>query len=197
MRVRDVMTTRVRTIDPYATPKEAAARLRVSDVSGMPVVDSGANLVGIVSATDLLRAEAGAGPTPATVGQLMTAPVVTIGPDAPLGDAARLMVEHDLSRLPVVAGGTLVGIVSRGDLIGIFVRGDEAIEARVRELASDPAAKGRTIEVSVTRGHVELRGHVAERRLADVLVDEVRRIPGVRSVRSTLAWPTELEEAAR
>jgi CBS domain-containing protein len=196
MYVRDVMTSIVRTIDPSATPKEAAAHLRAHAVSGMPVVDRGGNLLGVVSTTDLLRAEAASGPTPVTVGELMTAPAITIAPNAPLGLAARLMVERDLSRLPVVSGDALVGIVSRGDLVGVYVQGDEEIEARFRELAPKLLGDADAIEIAVAGGHVELRGQVPERELGDVLVEETRRIPRVRSVHSTLRWPRRIAAGA-
>ncbi|OPX60548.1 MAG: Inosine-5'-monophosphate dehydrogenase [Methanobacterium sp. PtaB.Bin024] len=58
------------------------------------------------------------------IGEIMTKKVITIGPEADISDAARLMDTHDVKRLPVVdSDGKMVGIITRGDIIGALVRG--------------------------------------------------------------------------
>jgi CBS domain-containing protein len=63
----------------------------------------------------------------------MTSPAVTIGPDASVAEAARLLHRHGIKRLPVVdPAGPLLGILSRADLLKVFLRSDAAIAAEVR-----------------------------------------------------------------
>lgn len=56
------------------------------------------------------------------VEEIMSDRVVTVHPDASISDAAELMDQHDVKRLPVVEDGELVGIITRGDIIGAFVK---------------------------------------------------------------------------
>ena len=75
----------------------------------------------------------------------MTAPAITVGPDASLAEAARLLHRHQIKRLPVLdPAGPLVGIVSRADLLKVFLRSDDQIAQEVRQdvlrrdLGADP-----------------------------------------------------------
>jgi hypothetical protein len=82
-RVRDAMTTAVRTIWPAATAKEAALFLREYRVSGLPVVGADGRVVGVVSESDLVRADASpSSRARATVADVMSAPALVVGPDA-------------------------------------------------------------------------------------------------------------------
>ena len=64
----------------------------------------------------------------------MTAPAVTVGPDASVADAARLLRRHRIKRMPVVdPAGPLLGIVSRADLLKVFLRSDADIAQEIRE----------------------------------------------------------------
>jgi CBS domain-containing protein len=58
----------------------------------------------------------------ATVGDVMTEEVITTDEDATIEDVATVMVDQDVSRLPVVADGKLIGIVTKGDLVRAIVR---------------------------------------------------------------------------
>ena len=84
-----------------------------------------------------------------TAGELMTAPAITIHPDATISAAARVMNHHHVKCLPVVdAAGMLAGLVSRRELLSIFLRPDEEIADDVRAvfaeiLLADPARRGR------------------------------------------------------
>jgi CBS domain-containing protein len=177
-RVRDVMTTTVVTVDRITPYKEIAALLAEHKVSALPVLMMGRRVAGVVSEADLLRLEdqrersaRAAGPARftwrrrlqrwgLTAGDLMTAPPITIHPDATLPAAARLMNQHHVRRLPVVdSAGALIGIVSRRDLLSVFLRPDEDIAADVAGvftdiLLVDPA----TMTVTVKAGVVTLTG---------------------------------------
>ena len=70
--------------------------------------------------------------------ELMTAPAITIHPDAPIGAAARLMNGHRIKLLPVVdPAGKLVGVVTRGHLLSVFLRPAAEIADEVRAVLSD------------------------------------------------------------
>jgi CBS domain-containing protein len=125
-------------IDPITIgadePAHAAEQLMAERrVSGLPVVDRGGHLVGVVSQTDIVRAHA-AGQTLAAwpglaVRHLMTAPALTVRVDESLIDAARRMEERHVHRLVVVAsdGDTPIGVVSTLDLVGTLA---DLLEAR-------------------------------------------------------------------
>jgi len=139
---------------------------------------------------------------------LITAPAVTIAPYESVAEAARLMCERRVDRLPVVKDNRLIGIVTRADLVRAFTRGDEEIE---REIADDVLGrtlwieKGR-VEVAVSRGAVRLDGVLHTRSDAQLLERLVGRVPGVVAVRSNVTCQVDdrsrkgrrtLEEAAR
>ena len=96
------------------------ARIVESGFTAFPVLKK-KNLVGIVSRRDLIGSKrvraviADHARTP--VGTIMTTDVVTIGPGEPVSAAAELLVEHDVSRLPVLDGGRLVGVIDRHDVL--------------------------------------------------------------------------------
>ena len=131
-RVSDVMTTSVVTVDRITPYQEIAHSLARHKISGVPVLKMGRHVVGVVSESDLLAAEDKTARqarldaqsprrwrlrqprrTGLTAGTMMTAPAITIHPDATIPSAARLMNTHHVRRLPVVdSDGKLVGIVS-------------------------------------------------------------------------------------
>ena len=85
--------------------------LKRTGISGVPVIKD-EQIVGIITRKDLLGK-----PDETQLGLLMTPDPITIGPDATIADAARLMVRHGIRRLPVVEGHRLVGLLSVSDLI--------------------------------------------------------------------------------
>src|SRR5689334_6599668 len=113
------MSRPVSRVAPETPLKEVARILSVERISGVPVVEHG-GVVGVVSEADIVRIEQGdpiEQVEPRTAGDAMSAPAVTIGPGRSAADAARLMTEKGVKRLPVVLRGELVGIVSRSDLV--------------------------------------------------------------------------------
>jgi CBS domain-containing protein len=124
MRVADLMQTDVRTIAPDATVAEIVEALADSHVSGLPVVDSGGRVIGVVSATDVLQAEAEQGDTRSrvrlfehtTARDLMTHNVYMIQPDADAREAAQQMLYGEVRRLFVEEKGRLVGVISQTDI---------------------------------------------------------------------------------
>ena len=115
--VRDVMTTNLVTCPSSAPLKDAAGYMRDRDIGDVLVVDDG-SIRGIVTDRDIVvRCVAEGGDVrEATVGDVCTADLTTVSADATIEDAARLMRDNALRRLPVVDRGMPVGIVTLGDL---------------------------------------------------------------------------------
>jgi len=85
--------------------------LKRTGISGVPVIKN-KKLVGIITRKDLLRK-----PEETQLGLLMTAKPVTVGVDADIREAARLLITHKIRRLPVIENSKLVGLLSVADLI--------------------------------------------------------------------------------
>ncbi len=201
--VRDIMTTSVVAVRKDAAFKEMAAMLRERRISAFPVVDDAGRVIGVISAGDLLVKEAvqasGTSLMAAlrhireddkaagiTAGDLMTAPAVTIGPDAPVEDAARLMYDRRVKRLPVVnLTGRLVGIVSRVDVLAVFSRPDADIRDEVlhRVLPDIAPTMPARLAVDVSDGIVTLSGEPQPEPLSRIIIDAVRHVQGVVAVR--------------
>ena len=142
--VADVMTPDPIVVQPDTPLKDAIQILAEKHISGLPVVDAIGKLVGVISETDLMWQETGVTP-PAyimfldsviylenpnqydrdlhkalgqTVGEVMTKDAITVKPTKPLREAAQLMHERNINRLPVLdESGKVIGIVTRGDII--------------------------------------------------------------------------------
>jgi len=208
-RVKDVMTADVVSVQETAEYKDIVLVLRELRVSALPVLDAADHLVGVVSEADLLLKEAGqedlggylissgrrgeqAKAAGVTAAELMTTPVVTIGPEDSVADAARLMHDRHVKRLPVVdKAGHLVGIVSRLDLLSVFDRPDSEIRGAVRKdiMARDFALDPDAFDVQVSSGIVTITGQVENQAVARHLLDALRHAEGVVGVRSRLRFP--------
>lgn len=114
--VEEKMHTGLTTIDEDGTLDQALALCKANGMRHLPVLSAGA-LVGILSDRDLRRALGERRDGQTSVHELMTRPVRTIGATAPLSEAARAMVAHRISSLPVVSGRSLVGILTTTDLL--------------------------------------------------------------------------------
>jgi CBS domain-containing protein len=180
-KVSDVMTTSVVTVDRITPYQEIDRLLTEHRISGMPVLKMGREVVGVVSEADLLAAEdetsrrarmaSSTGrrrllhkqpQASLTAGTLMTSPAVTIGPDATIPAAARLMNTHHIRRLPVVdEDGKLIGLVSRRDLLSVFMRPDTDITHDIRQVLDEiPLEDPKEIIVTVRHGVVTLAGPI-------------------------------------
>jgi CBS domain-containing protein len=125
LRVADVMQKDVRIIQEDAPISEAIMLLADGHVSGLPVLNAQHQLVGLISSTDILAAEAETGDgaalqqvlTNTLVQDLMTATPKTISPDAAVKLAAQEMLYLDVHRLLVVHDGELLGVISQSDIV--------------------------------------------------------------------------------
>jgi acetoin utilization protein AcuB len=127
MRIRELMSDKPITVDPETSMLEARQRMREERIRHLMVTDN-ARVVGIVTDRDI-RLNL---PSPATslsvwevnyllarltVREIMTASVIVVDPDRPIGEAARIMIDHKIGALPVVDEGRLVGIVTESDFV--------------------------------------------------------------------------------
>jgi CBS domain-containing protein len=212
VRIKGLMTEDVIVVGPEAALKDVATVLAERGISGLPVVGEQRKVLGVVSEADILVKERGPEPrhgglvgwlleggradderlAARTARGAMTSPAITIDAQSHVSEAARLMIENGIKRLPVLdRDGALVGIVTRADLVRAFARSDAEIE---REIRDDVIRRTLWIEydenlhVQVQRGQVTLFGELGRRSDAELLPDFVARVPGVVSVRSNLTW---------
>jgi CBS domain-containing protein len=212
--VKDVMTTHVVAVRQNASFKDMATSLREHRVSAFPVLDDEDRVVGVVSEADLLAKEALALAVPGlmtsvlhygafrgkeqakatgiTAADLMTRPPVTIGPLEPVTNAARLMYARKVKRLPVIdEAGRLVGIVARSDVLSVYSRPDtdigHEITGRVMldTLLTDPAR----FSLTVKDGIVTVAGTPETAVVGHDMIEEIRHVEGVVSVRDRLSYP--------
>jgi CBS domain-containing protein len=116
MNIREVMTPNPRSVSPGDSIQNAARIMRDHDTGAVPVVDNG-RPVGILTDRDIVvRAVAEDGQLNRPVRDIVSGDVVCATPDMSTHEAADLMSEHQIRRLPVVENDRLVGIVSLGDL---------------------------------------------------------------------------------
>lgn len=187
MKVAELMTREVVSVAPGASLKQAARLLVENRISGLPVVDEAGVVVGVLSETDIVAAEAGGAHT--LVGQAMTTPPVTVEAHRLVVDGAKLMLADAVNRLPVLEDGKLVGILTRRDLVRAFVRSDAEIAEEIRgdvvlrRFWPDP----RSVRVEVEDGQVTLNGVLDRNADVELLCGYVRRVPGVLGVRTALA----------
>jgi CBS domain-containing protein len=150
--VADIMTHNPIVVKAETPLKEAIQILAERRISGLPVVDEKGKLIGIISETDLMWQETGVTPpayimfldsviylqNPATyerdlhkalgqtVGEVMSTNPITISPDKPVKEAARIMHDRNVHRLPVLdSAGQVIGILTRGDIIRAMAASQE------------------------------------------------------------------------
>jgi acetoin utilization protein AcuB len=170
-----------------STPAADAHELMlVKKIRRLPVLDGG-RLAGIVTRAELDAvlgpAEQSARRTRVRLGDLMTPRVRTVAPDDPLERAARMMLENDISGLPVVEGDRVAGMITESDIFRAFTRimglveaggrvvmnvpaGSDLLEAvrgrtagmALRSLAAYPAPEGGWEVVARVRGRIALAG---------------------------------------
>src|SRR5437588_11080418 len=145
MKVLELMKTHVVKTSPEATLRDVVDMLDLYQLSGLPVVDSSGELVGVVSEHDIIHAllpdlirlsaahSAGfqaddlqvllAKARETTVEQAMSAPAVSIDENADVLEAAALMLSRKFKRLPVTSEGALIGVISRIDICQAALEG--------------------------------------------------------------------------
>lgn len=200
MKARDIMTPEVLTIDPDATVLQAVRIMLQHKVSGLPVVDTTGELLGIVSEGDFLRrAETNTerlrprwleflmGPGQLAdeyvhtharkISDVMTRELVTVLEETTLDEVVNLMERHRIKRLPVMRGRRVVGIVSRANLM--------------RALASMGPAMP-TVDASDAEIRLQFMAELKEQEWAPVAALEVIVLRGTIDI-----WGTLIDERTR
>ena len=198
MQARQIMTAPVVTVRPDTPIRDAAALLLEHRITAAPVLDENDELVGIVSEGDLvvdrfghdprsqLRPVADEPPGPRTVAQVMTTPVIALGPSADGADLAQTMLDCDIRSIPIVEGAAVVGIVSRRDLLRTLVRDDDAIRSELLDRLARSGEPAGSWDVQVTDGTVVLvADHDSDDGRAAAAI--ARTVPGVTAVHLTRA----------
>jgi len=143
LQARDIMTTDVLTVSPETSISEMSKILENRKIGGVPVLDKGGRLVGVITQSDLVERARDLELPPAinildfhiylqipshlfhkvekmlgtTVGDCMTQNPVTVTPDTPVSKVASLMAKQKVHTIPVVEEGKLVGIIGKMDLV--------------------------------------------------------------------------------
>jgi len=116
--VRDVMAKNVKTVKTDDTVHAAVKKMNKFDIGSVIVTASG-RPVGIITETNIMRRIVEPRMDPATIWakDIMTAPLITIDPNADLTEAAKLMADNNINRLPVMEDDKLVGLISSTDIV--------------------------------------------------------------------------------
>ena len=145
---RDIMTTEVLTVSPETSIADLSKTLENRQIGGVPVVDQGGRLVGVITQSDLLERARDLELPPAinildlhiylqipshliqrvekmlgtTVGDCMSAEPVTVAADTPVSQIAALMAKQKMHTIPVLKGGKIVGVIGKMDLVRAMAR---------------------------------------------------------------------------
>ena len=118
MIVRDVMAKNVKTVKTDDTVHAAVQKMNKFDIGSVIVVSSG-RPIGIITETNIMRRIVEPRMDPATVWakDIMSSPLTTIDENTPLEEAAKIMVDKKITRIPVMKGDKLVGLISSTDIL--------------------------------------------------------------------------------
>jgi predicted transcriptional regulator len=168
------MTRDPKTAQLDSTLEEIAALMKAEDVGAIPVIDDDHELVGIVTDRDIvIRCIAdGKEASDTTVEDVLSEDLTTIEPNADVQEAARLMAEKQIRRLPVVQDGDLIGMISIGD-ISVKHEDDEAAGETLQQISRGVKQQGRGKKTATgasakreERGNRQMGGTRAESSLA-------------------------------
>ena len=137
MTVRAILSGKggdVKSISPESTVADAVKLLATHRIGAVPVTDS-TGVLGIFSERDVIYGlnREGASALDKKVGDVMTAPALTVEMDAPVMSALSMMSRRRIRHLPVVEAGVMVGFVSIGDLVKYRIDRIESEAAALRE----------------------------------------------------------------
>jgi CBS domain-containing protein len=121
MQVRDFMTTMIITSDSNTKVSDAAKLMAAEDI-GCLIVTKGDLLVGIVTRSDLIGAHLLSEDVycDLLLEDIMNSPVVTITPEADIGQTITIMNQSGRRHIPVIEGNEIIGLVTAGDIIRVL-----------------------------------------------------------------------------
>jgi len=155
MLVREIMTSPAYSVHEEASLEEALRLMATARVTGLPVVDGGGHVVGIISEADLLKADLEPDPRAharpsrqsaesllTAVGQVMTVHPHTVREDTDVAELAHTFANTPWKSVPVVRGDVLLGVVSRSDVIRALSRSDEEIASEISRTLAETGLAG-------------------------------------------------------
>src|SRR5512136_727835 len=158
MLVRDCMTANPIKVHPESDPLAALGLCKSAHIRRLPVVNAEDQVIGLVT-RNMLEQFLAKAPSPGvmkrqhSIEQVMVSPVLTVAPDYPLEEAARLMVVHKIGSLPVIEQGRLIGIITETDIFKQFVEilGGQAKAIRLTvDVPDTPGALAKVVNVIAT-----------------------------------------------
>jgi CBS domain-containing protein len=149
--VIEIMAKEPVTASPDDTVERAASTMRTRDIGSLIVVENG-RPVGIVTERDIVTKVVAANKVPSTVKvrEIMSSPVISVGPREEVVQAARLMSERKIRRLAVVDNGKLIGVLTENDIVRIW--------PDLIEITREYARLGLDEDVRGIEGHCEACG---------------------------------------
>ena len=119
--VQDIMTTNPIIIKRDATVKRAAELMKEGNVGSLLVLDDSGELDGIITEMDIVfkTVAEGMNPEKVLINDIMSAPVHSIKPDKEIQNAAEIMADLGIRRLPVIRDGDLLGLITENDILEI------------------------------------------------------------------------------
>jgi len=175
MKVSEVMTIEVETVQMNSTLEEAASIMKVENVGAIPVVDEDDDLVGIITDRDIVVRCVAEGKDPAdtNVEEVLSHELETIEPDVEVEEAARLMADKQIRRLPVCQDGEMIVMISLGDL-AVKATQPETSGAALREISHGVKGEGMSQmkEMRIPMAHAAHEGgsraaHTAAAKFSD------------------------------
>lgn len=169
MIICDRMKKNPATATPDMSISEASAKMKAEKAHRLPVLDNEKHLVGIISEKDILLAAPSPASTLSTyeinyllsrlkVKNIMSRNPLTITKTTTIEEAVKLMVENDLSCLPVMENGYMAGIVSKSDLFKILLEllGDKHEGIRVEALVDDKVGVMASLSEQFTKAGINI-----------------------------------------
>lgn len=163
MLVRECMTPHPIKVHPESDPLAALGLCKSARIRRLPVVDAEDHVVGVVT-RNMLEQFLAKAPSPGvmkrqhSIEQVMVSPALSVAPDYPLEEAARLMVIHKIGSLPVVEEGKLIGIITETDIFKQFVEilGGQTAASRLTVRVPDtPGSLAKVVNaVAALRGNI-------------------------------------------
>jgi acetoin utilization protein AcuB len=169
MLVGERMSHPVITVRKDIPIQDALNKMKVEGVRRFPVVDRRGHMIGLVSENDILHATPSEATTlsiweinyllsKVTVERVMVKNIITVTPDTPLEEAARIMADNNVSGLPVTRDNELVGIITETDLFKIFLEMLGARDPGIRLSALIPNEPGELAKI--TKATFDVGGNI-------------------------------------
>lgn len=139
MKAKDLMTKEVIFAKPDETIKEVLLKMLKNNISGLPILDNEKRVIGILSQTDIVRLSEKYKKEDLEnmkVNQIIKGrkkKLIVAKPNTPIKRLIRLMVKHDISRIPIVdSENKILGIVTKTDILKLFLSNEENIEETIQ-----------------------------------------------------------------